>query len=228
MLTAPGDSEVRARIRQSSGPLLLSMLISATSLAQAPPDSGARAAWKIGAFVGGARNSPTSTVLGRTPARDHLFIGLSGETVVLRVSALRVLYSAQLVPLVLIWGDAPPKGSPYPPGSRVPGGDVAYAFGFSPFGFKLEFPISPQLAVFASSAAGVLLFDREYPEPGAGRISFTLEFGGGLSMSVSKRQWILVGYKFHHLSNANIKALNPGVDANVIWVGYQWSVSLPR
>jgi hypothetical protein len=40
--------------------------------------------------------------------------------------------------------------------------------------------------------------------------------------------WVQLGYKYHHLSNAYTAALNPGLDANVFYAGYEWSVRLPR
>ena len=60
-----------------------------------------RGAWQIGAFVGGARNSPNDGVLGTIPHRDHFMIGVQAGTPVLRLGPVRVSYIAQLLPLFI-------------------------------------------------------------------------------------------------------------------------------
>jgi len=204
------------------------LCIGRTLSAQSSPDTlHSRGPWRLGVFVGGARNSPVSSTLGVTPGRDHLFLGISATTVVLRAGILEVSYCAQFLPAVLIWGNAAPSGFPLP-GNTVPGSNPAYAIGLSPFGLQLAVPIGSHVEIFGATAAGALVFDREYPLPGAGRINFTLEFGGGVFVRLPHQRFLQFGYKYHHLSNANTAALNPGVDANVLYAGYQWSVLAPR
>jgi len=51
--------------------------------------------------------------------------------------------------------------------------------------------------------------------------NFTWEFGGGLLWEYHSRHWIEAGYRFHHLSNMDTADENPGLDANLIYVGWQ-------
>jgi opacity protein-like surface antigen len=48
---------------------------------------------------------------------------------------------------------------------------------------------------------------------------FTIDFGGGVNIFLRQRQALTLGYRYQHLSNANISAHNPGTDANTFYVG---------
>jgi hypothetical protein len=198
--------------------------------AQIVEDSlASRVAWRLGVNVAVGHNSPVTNQLGTTPDRDHLLVAMSAATSIIGAGAFHVYYDCQVLPVVLIRGNAPPEGYHFPaPGGTVPGNDVAYAFGISPFGIELQGSLSKALTIYAATAAGGLWFDREYPIPGAGRIDFTLEFGAGMFIALGKESWLQVGYKYHHLSNANSAAQNPGVDANLVYVGYDWAVFARR
>ena len=186
--------------------------------------------WHAGLFVGVAHNSPVSANLGVTPGRDHLFVGLQASTPVVRVGSASVAYGAQLLPLVVVRGRAVPVSYAGPTNAdgTLPGPDLAYAVGASPFGLEVAVPVGDRVRVYAATAAGGLLFTRPFPVPEARRVNFTLEYGGGLLVRSGRDAWIQLGYKYHHLSNAYTAALNPGLDANVFYAGYEWSVRLPR
>jgi hypothetical protein len=206
-----------------SAPLFVATAVAAK--AQSAPDSSIQSSvWWLGAFLGAAHNSPVSADLGTTPGRDHLFFGLSARTSILRAGLVTISYCAQVLPLVVIRGSAPPSG--YPRGTRAT--NLAVAVGFSPFGLDLAVPVGGKISIYGATAAGMLLFNQEYPLAGAGHIDFTLELGGGVRVSLANRGKIELGYRFHHLSNANSAAQNPGVDANVLYAGYEWAIHLRR
>ncbi|HET6567842.1 MAG TPA: acyloxyacyl hydrolase [Rhodothermales bacterium] len=199
--------------------------------AQASRDRIAESAqWRVGGFIGLARSSPVSSLLGVTPGRDHYFIGLQALTEVLRAGPLTLSYGAQLLPVVAITGRTPPEGyrGLTRPDGRLPGPDVAYAFGVVPFGLEVGVHPFRSIVVYGASAAGGLVFRRPFPVPEASRINFTLEYGGGLLILVGRGRWIQLGYKYHHLSNAYTARMNPGLDGHVFYVGYQVSIRLPR
>jgi hypothetical protein len=176
--------------------------------------------WRVGPFVGAAHNSPVSHLLGTTPGRDHLFIGVQAVTPVLRWRQVRLSYAAQILPAVFV-RNASLLGEET---TR----DVAYAWGLSPFGLRVTAPAVGRFTVFGAAAAGALVFPRPYPVPAATRINFTLEFGGGLTVRTIRSREVEVGYKYHHLSNAYTSEANPGLDANVFYAGLLWHVKLPR
>jgi hypothetical protein len=47
---------------------------------------------------------------------------------------------------------------------------------------------------------------------------YTIDFGGGLTFFRKRRQTVSIGYRYQHLSNANISLHNPGADANTFYV----------
>lgn len=185
--------------------------------------------WQVGPWVGGARRSPVGA-LAVTPDRTHLFVGVQALTPILRVGPVRVAYAVQLLPLVTIDGDRAPilYRGPRTPDGRIPGPRRAWAVGLSPFGVELATPQARRVSAFGATAAGGLIFTRPYPVPEAYRINFTLEYGGGVRLRTRGDEWVQLGYKYHHLSNAYLRDVNPGLDAHVWYAGYQWSARLPR
>ncbi len=198
------------------------------------------APWRVGGFLGIARNSPSRRFLGSTPGFDHLFLGLEALTPVLRLGAVQVSYGVQLLPLVRASGNIQRvvvvvvrdsgRGVTLPVRRtrivQVP--VTAYAFGLSPFGLQIAGRVASAVSLYAATAAGGLIFDRPFPVPEARRVNFTLEFGGGVLVRMGRGQWVRAGYKYHHLSNAYTAPENPGLDGNVFYAGYDWSVRLPR
>lgn len=208
--------------------------------AASPRDTSGTARWLVGGFVGVARNSPSRRFLGSTPGFDHLFLGLEALTPVLRLGRVQVSYGVQLLPLVRTTGQTEHMEVVYDSGitalarrytrkTKVVHEHVtAYAAGLSPFGLQIAVPVGSAVSVYGATAAGGLIFDRPFPTPQARRVNFTLEFGGGVLVRVGHERWMRVGYKYHHLSNAYTAPENPGLDGNVFYAGYDWSVRLPR
>jgi hypothetical protein len=151
-------------------------------------------------------------------------------TPVLRFGFLRVAYAVQVLPVVAISGRTPPLYYPglQGPDGLLPGPSRAYAVGVSPFGVDLATAQEKRLSVFGAAAAGALFFPRPFPVPEADRINFTLEYGAGVRVRTRMGQWVQLGYKFHHLSNAYRAQMNPGLDGHVFYAGYLWSARLPR
>ena len=194
------------------------------------PKAAAPRTWQVGPLFGVARHSPASLFLGTTPGRDHLFLGIQAVTPVRRVGRGTLAYAVQILPVVLISGRTAPR---YYPGGLAPDGLLpvparVYAFGFSPLGFELATPQENRLSVFGAAAGGVLLFRRPFPVPEADRLNFTFELGVGARLRTRPNQWLQLGYKLHHRSNAYRADMNPGVDGHVFHAGYQWSTRFRR
>ena len=216
-------------------PIAVCMLLPLVRLhAQDPKRSGAadparRAAWQIGAFVGSARNSPNDGALGTIPHRDHFMVGIQAGTPVLRLGVIRVSYLAQLLPLFIVSDRAAPAFNPYLDVNGIPRlAQRSYAVGVSPFGLEIASPANRRVSVFAAMAGGGLVFTHPFPDVTGRRTNFTLEAGGGVRVRIGAAQWAQFGYKYHHISNAGTAFANPGLDGNVLYAGYQWSVRLPQ
>lgn len=107
----------------------------------------------------------------------------------------------------------------------VPGvKDWIYGAGFNPVGAEMIFPTHGRLQPFADVTGGFLYFRRKVLEYDGTRFNFTIATGFGSHVFVSRTNAITFGYRYHHLSNANIHKNNPGVDSHLVYGG--WSMFL--
>lgn len=224
---------MRARVRVPCVLLILAMAAfvprgaAAQDARPAPPDAlGSEPApanrWRAGVFLGGAKNSPVTAGLGQIAGRDHLFVGVQAQTTILKIRSVRISYGVQILPAVIVRGKTLPIG--YEEGGYYQelrdDRNIAYAFGFSPFGLEVAVPVAGRVSAYAATSAGMLIFTRSFPVRFAQQANFALEYGGGLMIRTGPSQWIQAGYKFHHLSNAYRAIVNPGLDANVFYLSY--------
>jgi len=96
----------------------------------------------------------------------------------------------------------------------------AYGAGVSPIGLKLNLRRMQTLQPYASGTAGFLYFSEDVPVAGAKRFNFTFDFGGGVDIVSDSQRAVTVGYKYQHISNGDRSPINPGVDVQLIYVGY--------
>ena len=98
--------------------------------------------------------------------------------------------------------------------------DHTYGAGLSPIGLKLNFRRSQMLQPFAGGSGGFLYFSKQVPVTGASQFNFTFDFGGGVEIVKNARRAFAIGYKYQHISNGYTAPINPGVDVQMIYVGY--------
>jgi hypothetical protein len=94
-----------------------------------------------------------------------------------------------------------------------------YGGGFNPVGAQMKFPGWKKLQPFAETAGGFLYFSRPVLNPLASQFNFTIGAGAGVEWQIKPRMALTLGYKYHHLSNANITNKNPGVDSQILYLG---------
>lgn len=94
----------------------------------------------------------------------------------------------------------------------------SYGAGASPVGFRLSFAPESKVQPYLSTNGGFLYFDERVLSPQGSQFMYTIDFGGGIQIFRKQRQAISIGYRYQHLSNANISHHNPGTDANTFYV----------
>ncbi len=57
------------------------------------------------------------------------------------------------------------------------------------------------------------------PVARATELNFAFEAGAGLQVRVASGWVLVLGLKFHHISNAATADVNPGLDASVLYAG---------
>lgn len=111
------------------------------------------------------------------------------------------------------------------PGFCPIGKQWIYGGGVSPFGWKFNLRPKHQWQPFGALSAGFVMSERAIPDdiPKATRFNFTFDFQLGVERFNRKRTraWTF-SYKLQHISNAFRSSVNPGVDLNMIAIGYSF------
>lgn len=122
---------------------------------------------------------------------------------------IAVRYVADAVPWATV-GD--PHGAD---GSLV----YAHGAGGSPVGLQVNFLHDRHVQPFITSGGGFLYFNRQMFGTKQ-QFNFTAQFGGGVQLlNPSRRASLYLGYKYHHISNANMDRTNPGLGSHMLFVG---------
>lgn len=94
----------------------------------------------------------------------------------------------------------------------------AYGSGISPAGFQASFLPAKRVQPYLSTDGGFIYFDKRVLSPEGSQWMYTIDFGTGIQIFRKNRQSVSIGYRYQHLSNANISMHNPGTDANTFYV----------
>src|SRR6266702_2022643 len=104
--------------------------------------------------------------------------------------------------------------------NSVIGRKHTFGGGFSPLGFQVDFRPLHRVQPFWSNAAGILYFANRVLSPEGSQFMYTVDFGGGINIHIERHRAVTIGYRYQHLSNANISPHNPGTDAGIFYVGF--------
>jgi hypothetical protein len=174
---------------------------------------------EFGVWGGVSFDAPTW--IGKTPDARFGNIGLRYGRVLAANNSLAFSWTIDAVPVAVLAVNRftiVPTGSGSFAVQRTR--DHIYGAGLSPIGLKLNFRRSQTLQPFASGTGGFLYFSKDVPSAGAARFNFTFDFAAGIEIVRNSRRGITVGYKYQHISNGDRSPVNPGVDVQLIYVGY--------
>ena len=121
-------------------------------------------------------------------------------------------YAPELTALAMLDERMPPNKNPFTQRKRT------YGSGISPVGFRANFFPASRVQPFLSTDGGILYFTDRVLSPQGSQFMYTVDFGGGFQIFRKERQAISIGYRYQHLSNANISLHNPGTDTNVFYI----------
>lgn len=185
----------------------------------------------LGAWAGASFYAPGGTFLGGGTNRDLYLAGVRAEWALASGRHFAVAATMDVIPLAIVtrnpyYTDRVVGYAVSRRGGRVDileqtGRGPVYGFGASPVGLELFGPRVRAARPYLAAAAGFLWFTRNTPEPEARRLNATFEGGAGLRIARGERHALLLGWKFHHISNAWTAPYNPGLDGNVVYLGVQ-------
>jgi hypothetical protein len=158
--------------------------------------------------------------IGITSDRDLFLLNLQYARVLGSTENTVIKYTAGIVPVAFVTQPAevfqPSVGPAYVlPRKKVYGG------GIDPIGFQWNFRRQRTWQPFLNTQGGFLYFTDQVPVPESSRFNFTFSFGTGVQVFRGTRA-LTLGYKFHHISNAQTGHYNPGIDSNLFYVGWSF------
>jgi hypothetical protein len=171
-------------------------------------------------FAGYSPSSPT--LIGSEPNRRLVIAGFAYSYRCWESGSLSLSYTGAVLPLATL--RVPAQTIYRSNQSRQVDAHSVYGFGIEPLGFTVEIS-NRRLHPFVETMGGVIASTEPIPENqlDACGLNFMFDFGGGIRYKIRPLQSLTFGYKFLHISNAGTTSFNPGVDNNVVYVGYSFS-----
>ena len=191
-----------ARVLAVATTILIAILLSTAAMAQEQPAYSEYTYWFGGSFENGHAFSSTIN------ARNYQFESRYERLIYWREPfAVRWVFDA--VPLAVV-------GDPHTNSGRRA---YSYAFGGSPIGAQVNFVHYRHVEPFLTSGGGFLYFNHRMFGT-TQQFNFTAQLGAGVQLFTSSHRTAFdLGYKYHHISNANLGNQNPGLDSHMLFVG---------
>lgn len=211
-----------SRIRRS---LCLLLLAATPAVGQSGPDSIARGDRFREVNAGFSWFSPRGGGWGMISDRRVYLTGLRDEWVIEAEGRVGWAYTVEWIPLVVV--ERTRRGETLNCYETFHGRicerdrsvRVAAGAGVAPVGIKMYVNRAGGARWFANAAAGTLVFSSDVPVYHSRRFNFTVEWGGGVELVRRDGRALTLGYRFHHISNASSGRFNPGLDANILYLG---------
>jgi opacity protein-like surface antigen len=165
---------------------------------------------EFGLWGGGSPDS--FDFIGTVENRELLLFGLRYGRVLGAWESVSLQYTLDILPAAVV----------FEPSSVRRGSSTIYGAGLSPLGFKLNFGQESWIKPFLAASVGFLYFEKDIPVPRSSRFNFTPELGLGVQFFFAPKKALTLGYKWHHMSNANTGRSNPGMDSHVFYAGFSF------
>ena len=151
--------------------------------------------------------------IGVTAGQQYYEASLNFGYVLHQTDSYALKYKFSLIPFALVHGDE--ATLQLRPDRTVYGG-VA-----EPIGIQLNFRNHRRLQPFIGATEGFLYFTEQVPVTDSSQYNFTFAFGGGVEIFSNRHSFVL-GYRYHHISNGYTATYNPGIDSQMISVGFSF------
>jgi len=185
--------------------------------------------------VWGGYSPDSLTWIGKSEARRLFMAGAGWRRVILASDSVAWKFTVDIVPVALLSQPTlngvetvqdPKKLSAFCAAAGIncgtAGRRTTYGIGFAPVGFEFNLRRKRRIQPVLGINAGLLHFTRDVPVDHSMATNFTFSWGAGVQIFTSESRSLTIGYRFHHISNANSSAINPGIDSNFIYAGYSF------
>lgn len=152
--------------------------------------------------------------LGKTPDSQTQIFGLGYQKPIKEYPKNRLLwYTADLIPYIHFQYPKRDENNRFV--SRT-------GFGLSPVGFALTQKIPTRISPFIRTTGGVMYMESNFPTDNSRRFNFTFDITLGGKIHFPPVGFLSLGYKFHHISNAETGSENPGLDSNFLFLKFSF------
>jgi hypothetical protein len=192
----------------SAGAIAICALLSPANASAAFCSDASQAGELRHDFQFAAGFSPSSsTIIGTETDRRFALAGFSYSFRCWAWNFVSIGYTGEIMPAAIL---------------IQPGGHAVYGFAVAPLGFTMDVGRRRKVHPFAEINVGIIASTEPIPErqPDSTGLNFLVGLGGGVRWKTGRRSALSAGYKFLHISNAFTTNFNPGVDNNVLYVGY--------
>ncbi|HEY3706718.1 MAG TPA: acyloxyacyl hydrolase [Terracidiphilus sp.] len=207
---APGDMNYTAPDSAGESPSPSAVAVVRTPAAELPewPRYGGK--HEFGAWWG--LSLMTGHIWGYAPDVKYMPIDVNYSYLLNPKGKWNFRYAPEITALAML-DEINPTGTP-----RFTLRKRSYGSGISPVGFRASFLPDSRVQPFVSGNGGFIYFNNRVLSPQGSQFMYTIDYGAGLTFFRKKRQSVSLGYRYQHLSNANISHHNPGTDANTFYL----------
>ena len=158
--------------------------------------------------------SPGSTYgIGTIDGQQFVQTGLDFGFVMHRWQNVYLKYKISLIPVAFVHGDQATL--------QLRRNRTVYGGGADLVGLQFNFRSLRRFQPFLTATGGFLYFAEQVPVTDSSRYNYTFSGGGGGEYMIGRRS-ILIGYRYHHISNKNTGQENPGIDSHILFTGFSF------
>jgi hypothetical protein len=200
--------------------------LTADSLAPAGEERGGSLA-RSTVSVWGAGSVQSGEVIGTMPRGWFGLVGIRYHRLLIPRTEFAshdgptLTYTADVVPMAsVVIPEGTPPGAPAPDIQSVAETGLSTAgVGGYPLGLRVGFRPSSPIRPFIAGHTGFFYLFEPVPDERGRHVNFAVGVGGGVTISFAHRITLTLGYRYHHLSNGFRGSINPGLDANLLYLG---------
>lgn len=171
---------------------------------------------EFGIWGGGALRA--TTIFGglrreEAAGRRYLIAGLRYGRVLASSKRVALEYTLDVIPIAVAFNNIT---------AETPTGFIrenVYGAGLAPLGLKASFGRG-SIKPYAGVSGGGLVFREPVPLPDAGRFAFNGDAEGGVHVFTRPGRAVILGIKFHHISNGDRMGANRGLNQFVFFGGF--------
>ncbi len=99
------------------------------------------------------------------------------------------------------------------------GRHYVYGGGASPVGAQMNLRTHSSVQPYLASTGGFVYFRERVFSKTNTQFQFTVEIEGGIQVFATPRSTVVIGYRYHHFSNAHIYLDNPALETHMAVFG---------